>query len=59
MILLWILLRHLLYHIKLYNKHMILFIRLLRESGRATHFPTYVVGAFSGNKLLSEGLEVI
>ncbi|RDD40445.1 39S ribosomal protein L44, mitochondrial [Trichoplax sp. H2] len=29
--------------------------RLLRESGRATHFPTYVVGAFSGSKLLSEG----
>lgn len=28
---------------------------LLRESGRATHFPTFVVGVYSGERLLGEG----
>ena len=28
---------------------------LLKESGRATHFPTYVVGVYSGERLLGEG----
>ena len=29
--------------------------RLLRESGRATHFPSFVIGVFSGGTLLAEG----
>ena len=29
--------------------------RLVRESGRATHFPSFVVGMFSGQRLLAEG----
>ena len=29
--------------------------RLLKETGRATHFPTFVVGVYSGEKLLGEG----
>ena len=29
--------------------------RLIKESGRATHFPTFVVGVFVGDKLLGEG----
>ena len=29
--------------------------RLLRESGRLTHFPSFVVGVYSGEKLLAEG----
>ena len=29
--------------------------RLIRESGRATHFPTFVVGVFSGDRQLGEG----
>lgn len=29
--------------------------RLIRESGRTTHFPTFVVGVFSGERQLSEG----
>ena len=29
--------------------------RLLKETGRATHFPTFVVGVYSGDKLLGEG----
>ena len=28
---------------------------ILKESGRATHFPTFVVGVYSGEKLLGEG----
>lgn len=29
--------------------------RLVRESGRLTHFPTFVVGVYSGDKCLGEG----
>ena len=29
--------------------------RLLKETGRATHFPTFVVGVYSGERLLGEG----
>ena len=29
--------------------------RLLKESGRATHFPTFQVGVYSGERLLGEG----
>ena len=29
--------------------------RLLRESGRLTHFPSFVVGVYSGDRLLAEG----
>lgn len=29
--------------------------RLLRESGRLTHFPSFVVGVYSGERLLAEG----
>lgn len=29
--------------------------RLLRETGRATHFPSFVVGVYSGETLLGEG----
>ena len=29
--------------------------RLLRESGRMTHFPSFVVGVYSGDRLLAEG----
>ena len=29
--------------------------RLMRESGRLTHFPSFVVGVYSGEKLLAEG----
>lgn len=29
--------------------------RLLKESGRATHFPSFVVGVFSGKKHLADG----
>lgn len=29
--------------------------RLLKETGRATHFPTFVVGVYSGDRLLGEG----
>lgn len=29
--------------------------RLLRESGRLTHFPSFVVGVYSGEQLLAEG----
>lgn len=29
--------------------------RLLRESGRLTHFPSFVVGMYSGEQLLAEG----
>lgn len=29
--------------------------RLIKESGRATHFPSFVVGVFSGEQLLGEG----
>ncbi len=29
--------------------------RLLRESGRLTHFPSFVVGVYSGESLLAEG----
>ena len=29
--------------------------RLIRESGRLTHFPSFVVGVFSGGELLGEG----
>lgn len=29
--------------------------KILKESGRNTHFPTFVVGVFSGEKLLGEG----
>lgn len=29
--------------------------RLVRESGRLTHFPTFVVGVYSGDKCLAEG----
>ena len=28
---------------------------ILRETGRATHFPTFVVGVYSGERLLGEG----
>jgi len=30
--------------------------RLLRESGRLTHFPTYVVGIFSDQKIVGQGV---
>lgn len=30
--------------------------RLINESGRATHFPSFVVGVFSGEKCLGEGV---
>ena len=29
--------------------------RLIKESGRATHFPSFVVGVYSGDRLLGEG----
>ena len=29
--------------------------RLIKESGRLTHFPSFVVGVYSGGKLLAEG----
>lgn len=29
--------------------------RLIKESGRATHFPSFVVGVYSGDQLLGEG----
>ena len=29
--------------------------RLIKESGRATHFPSFVVGVYSGTELLGEG----
>ena len=30
-------------------------VHLLKESGRATHFPTFMMGVYSGKKLLAEG----
>ena len=30
-------------------------IHLLKESGRATHFPTFMMGVYSGEKLLADG----